>query len=169
LITHVDIKPSIAAILREHLRCTRRGRGMNPVLGWALAVLAVATGYVAYQWAGVVLALTVVVFWLLLQFSRALRVMRRAATRPVGTVDNAVMLHTQLAPGMQMLQILPLTGSLGRRIGAADGPLETFEWADAGGDSVRVDLQGGKISRVTLQRQGEMPAADAGGAGVAGP
>jgi hypothetical protein len=46
----------------------------------------------------VVLAVTVVVFWLLLQFSRALRVMRRPPARPVGTVPNAVMLHARLRP-----------------------------------------------------------------------
>jgi hypothetical protein len=70
----------------------------EPALGWLLAVAAVAVGWLGYGWKGVVLAVTVVVFWLLLQFSRALRVMRAGRRRPVGTVPNAVMLHARLRP-----------------------------------------------------------------------
>ena len=40
-------------------------------LGWGLAVAAVAAGYVGYGWKGVVLAVTVAFFWLLLQFSQS--------------------------------------------------------------------------------------------------
>jgi hypothetical protein len=61
---------------------------MNPVVGWGLAVLAVAAGWLGWGWRGVVLAVTVVVFWLLLQFSRTLRVLRAAGQRPVGTIDT---------------------------------------------------------------------------------
>ena len=124
-------------------------------VGWALAVLAVAVGYAGYGWPGVVLAVTVVVFWLLLQFSRALRVMRRAAARPMGLVDNAVMLHARLKPGLQMLQLLPLAHSLGRRVdeGGPGATHEVFEWADAGGDRVRVELQGGRVSSYRLLRR----------------
>ena len=62
---------------------------------------ALAAGYVGYGWPGVVLALTVVVFWLLLQFSRALRTLRNAASGPVGQVASAVMLHSRLKAGMR--------------------------------------------------------------------
>ncbi|MFM7703598.1 MAG: hypothetical protein ACKO6D_01535, partial [Rubrivivax sp.] len=68
---------------------------MSPWVGWALAAGALATGWLSYGWAGLVLAVTCIVFWLLLQFSRAMRVMRMAASRPVGTVDSAVMLHSK--------------------------------------------------------------------------
>jgi uncharacterized protein (DUF58 family) len=124
-------------------------------VGWALAVLAVAVGYAAYGWQGVVLGVTMVVFWLLLQFSRALRVMRRAAGRPVGTVDNAVMLHARLKPGLQMMELLPLAKSLGRRVGEGgpDATVEVFEWADASGDCVHVELRGGRVSSYRLLRQ----------------
>ena len=49
---------------------------MSAALGWALAVMAVAVGYAAYGWRGVVLAFSVVGFWLVLQFSRSLRALR---------------------------------------------------------------------------------------------
>ena len=124
-------------------------------LGWVLAAIGVAVGFASYGWPGVFLGVTIVVFWLLLQFSRALRVMRRAAARPVGTVGNAVMLHVRLKPGLQMMQLLPLSGSLGRRVddGGPHATLEIFEWADASGDRVRVELQGGRVSRFELLRQ----------------
>lgn len=120
-------------------------------LGWALAVAAVAVGFVVYGWPGVALAVSVVVFWLLLQFSRSLRVMRNAAERPIGHTDSAVMLQARLRPGMQLMQVLALTKSLGEKL--ADEP-ETFGWRDEGGDQVQVELHNGRISAVRLQRAG---------------
>ena len=96
-------------------------------IGWALAVAAVAVGYAGYGWRGVLLAVTVVVFWLLLQFSRALRVMQLAAQAPVGQVPSAVMLHAKLHPGMPLMAVIKLTRSLGRKV--RDEP-ETFAWRD---------------------------------------
>ena len=122
---------------------------MNPIVGWGLAVAAVALGYVQWGWRGVLLAVSVVVFWLLLQFSRAIRAMRQAAGAPKGGVANAVMFNARLRPGLRLLDILPMTGSLGEQV-AADP--ETFVWADAGGDRVRVELVKGRVTRFTLER-----------------
>ena len=124
---------------------------MNPVIGWTLAALAVAAGFVGYGWRGLVLALTVIVFWLLLQFSRSLRALREAAGRPVGQIDNAVMLHSRLHEGMRLLDVLKLTKSLGTKL--ADPPDEAFVWKDAAGDEVQVVLRGGRVSAVRLNRQ----------------
>jgi len=122
---------------------------MNALLGWAMAVLAVVAGYVGYGWRGLVLALTVVVFWMLLQFSRALRAMREAAGRPVGRVDSAVMLHAGLRAGMRLVDIMKLTRSLGEVL--SQDP-EVFVWTDDSGDRVRVELRGGRVSVWALQR-----------------
>lgn len=121
----------------------------GPVVGWSLAVAAVAAGYVSYGWPGVALGVTVIVFWLLLQFNRAVRFMRAAADRPLGRVDNAVMLHSKLTTGMRLLDILKLTRSLGQRV--AEDP-ETFRWQDPGGDAVRVELRAGKLAAWVLER-----------------
>jgi hypothetical protein len=132
---------------------------MNATLGWALAAAALVGGYLSYGWRGLVLGLTVIVFWLLLQFSRSLRALRDAAGRPVGTVDNAVMPHAKVQPGMRLLEVLKLTRSLGRR--TAEVP-ETFVWADAGGDEVQLVLSGGRVTEARLVRAGAPPAPPAG-------
>ncbi len=110
---------------------------MDPRIGWALAAAALGAGWLGYGWRGIVLALTVVAFWLLLQFSRTLRVLRAAAQRPVGQVDSAVMLHSKLQTGMRLADVIKLAGSLGRKVG--DAP-QRFAWSDAGHVEVVVDF-----------------------------
>ncbi|MGD9834874.1 MAG: hypothetical protein AB7U92_19140 [Piscinibacter sp.] len=122
---------------------------MNPWIGWALAALFVALAWQQYGWQGVLFAFTVVVFWLLLQFSRTLRVMRGTAQRPVGHVDSAVMLHAKLKPGLTMLQVVALTRSLGRRLGEGD---DDWAWTDDGGSTVRLHFVNGKLAGFELDR-----------------
>lgn len=121
----------------------------NALLGWALAVAAVAAGYIGYGWRGVALAVTVTAFWLLLQFSRALRVLREATGRPVGQVPNAVMLNAKLNRGMRLPEILKITRSLGRKL--SEEP-ETWAWVDEGGDEVQVQFVGGRVTVWELRR-----------------
>jgi hypothetical protein len=101
---------------------------MGATWGWALALAAVVLGWMQWGWQGVVAAVTFVVFWLLLQFSRALKVMRQASGAPVGRVASAVMVHARLRTGMRLLDILPVTRSLGEAASPA---------ADAGGGFAR--------------------------------
>lgn len=127
------------------------------IIGWVLAVVAVAVGYVQWGWPGVALAGTVIAFWLLLQFSRALRSMRQAASAPVGGVASAVMMHAKLHAGMRLPQLLALSGSLGRKL--ADTP-ETFEWADASGARLQVEMDAaGRLAQWRLERPAEDGAA----------
>lgn len=116
---------------------------MNATWGWVLAVAALAAGGAAYGWPGVVLAITVIVFWLLLQFSRAVRVMRKASTAPIGCVDSAVMLHAKLRVGMTLLEVLPLAGSLGEVVG--EQAAEAFSWRDASGRRLDAQFSGGRL------------------------
>ena len=132
--------------------------------GWALAVLAVAAGYASWGWPGVALALTVVVFWLLLQWSRVIRTLRLAGGAPVGQVPSAVMLQARLSAGMRLLDVLPLTRSLGQRVGEAP---EVWRWADASGAAVELEFAAGRLQRWRLSRAGD--GAAAGPAPVASP
>ena len=125
---------------------------MNPVVGWLLCAAALFLGWRAYGGVGVAMAVSVIVFWLLLQCSQAMRVMQRAGDSPVGHIDSAVMLHSRLKRGMTMLQLVRMTSSLGRKVG--DAP-ERFEWADRGGNVVAVSLDGGRLAQWELRRPPE--------------
>lgn len=57
---------------------------MNSWIGWSLALLGLVAGWSAYGWPGVVLAISVTAFWLLLQFSRVMRLLRKAGGAPIG-------------------------------------------------------------------------------------
>lgn len=129
----------------------------SPVLGWALAVAAVAAGYTSYGWPGVLLAVSVVVFWLLLQFSRALRLMRSAAQQPIGHVKSALMLQTRMQSGLRLADVMKMTGSFGAAVKPAEASsaaadTEIYNWTDAGGDMLQVTLRAGKVSSWQLLR-----------------
>ena len=131
---------------------------MSTFLGWSLAVLALAAGWQAYRWQGLILAFSVIVFWLLLQFSRSVRVMRMTTGAPVGHVPSAVMLNARLSKGWPMLKVLPLTRSLGRRVSPADQTdPEVWAWADDGGAQVAVTFVKGRVTHWALTRY-EAPA-----------
>jgi hypothetical protein len=122
---------------------------MNPILGWALATVALALGWRGYGWPGIALGLSVIVFWLLLQFNRSVKVLRHAAAAPIGHIDSAVMLNAKLEPGLPMLRVVTLTKSLGKRV--AEDP-ETWAWADASGSDVTIVFDKGRCQRWTLNR-----------------
>jgi hypothetical protein len=125
---------------------------VNPILGWALAALLLFSAWQGYGVKGIALGVTLIVFWLVLQFNRSLRVMRNAGTSPVGHVGSAVMLNAKLRAGMQMLQVLTLTKSLGRRVDPAG---EVYEWADESGAKVVVTFANGRCRQWTLERPAE--------------
>jgi len=131
---------------------------MSATWGWALALVAIVLGWFQWGWQGVLLAISVVVFWLLLQFSRAMRVMRQAAGAPIGHVDSAVMLNAKLRAGMRLMEIIPLTRSLGQAVEGEPGVPETFTWTDTSGACVRVQLVGGRLRQWSLERPAESPA-----------
>jgi hypothetical protein len=125
---------------------------MNPVVGWGLAAAAFAVGWFGDGWRGAALAFTVVVFWLLIQFNRSVRVMRDAGRAPIGHVPSAVMLHAKLEPGLPMLQIVALTKSLGRRV--SESP-EAWAWSDDSGAEVRIVFGDGRCTGWSLRRPAE--------------
>ena len=129
---------------------------MNPIAGWLLAAILLVAAWQSYGLKGLALGATLIVFWLLLQFNRSIRVMRNAGASPIGHVDSAVMLNAKLKPGLQMLQVLTLTKSLGRRV-RPDGDI--YAWSDAGGSQVVVTFEGGRCKRWVLERPAE-PGAD---------
>lgn len=125
---------------------------MNPWIGIALALTALIGGSLLLGWQGAIFATTGIIFWLLLQISRLMRVMKTAGAAPLGSVGNAVMLASKLHAGMKLVDLIKLAGSLGVK----QAP-ETFVWRDAGGDAVEVVLEKGKLAQWRLIRAGETP------------
>lgn len=123
---------------------------MNPWIGVGLALAGLILGGALLGWQGVIFAMTGIVFWLLLQMSRLMRVMKTAGAAPMGSVDNAVMLNSKLHVGMKLVDLIGLTGSLGVK----QAP-ETFAWRDASGDVVEAVLKKGRLAEWRLVRADE--------------
>ena len=120
--------------------------------GLMLALAALAVGWWQYGWAGLLMAMGAVVFWLLLHFTRMVTVLKRAAARPVGSVASAVMLNAKLRPGVTLLHTTALTRSLGELLSPKDTQPEQFRWTDAGGSYVTCEFLNGKLTGWTLFR-----------------
>lgn len=135
---------------------------MNRTFGILLALAAVVAGVSLYGWKGAILALSVVVFWLLLQFSQLMRVMRTANGSPLGHVSSAIMLQSRLQPGMKLVALIKLARSLGVKVGP-----DTYRWTDAGGDAVDIVLEKGVVTRWTLTRGDSQDVVDAEGGATA--
>ncbi|WP_332777651.1 glycerate kinase [Polaromonas sp.] len=119
-----------------------------PVAGVAVVALA----YRFYGWAGMALAVGGVVMWLLLHFTRTMQVLKRAANRPIGYVDSAVMLNAKLKPGVTLLHVVAMTRSLGELQSPKDEQPEVFRWTDGSGSCVTCTFAGGKLAHHELFR-----------------
>ena len=126
-----------------------------PVVALAIAV----AGYQAYGWAGLAFVVGGLVMWQLLHFTRMLQILKRAAHRPIGHVDSAVMLHAKLAAGQPLLHVVALTRALGQLESPKDVQPERYRWTDAAQSSVLCVFQGGKLQSWELTRPAVEPAA----------
>ena len=131
-----------------------------PVLG----VVAVAVAWRSYGWPGVALAVGGIVMWMLLHFTRLIKVMQNTSKRPLGYCDSAVMLNARLRPGVNLLHVMAMTKSLGEPVSDKDAQPEVYRWTDGGASSVTCEFARGKLVKWTLYRpqtaaeQGETPA-----------
>ena len=93
-----------------------------------------------YGWQGVFAVGGGVVMWLLLHFTRLMGVMKRAANRPVGHVDSAVMLNAKLQPGRPLMHVIAQTRALGERLSDEGAQPEVYRWRDGSGSSVSCEF-----------------------------
>ena len=129
----------------------------------AAGVAAVVMAYRLYGWAGVAVVVTAVVMWVLLHFTRMMQVLKRAANRPIGYVDSAVMLYAKLRVGHTLLHVVAMTKSLGAQQSEKDAQPEVFRWTDGGQSHVTCTFVGGKLAQHLLFRPAapdSVPAAD---------
>jgi hypothetical protein len=124
-----------------------------PILG----VVVVAMAYSGYGWPGVALAAAGIVMWMLLHFTRMMKVLQRASNRPVGYCDSAVMLNAKLRPGVTLLHVMAMTRALGEQIGAKDQQPEIYRWTDGTGSRVTCEFAHGKLAKWELFRPQAAP------------
>lgn len=127
---------------------------MNPKqMVWpVVAVLLIAGSWRAGGWPGAALAVTGIVTWMLLHFSQMMRLLKRAADRPIGHVDSAVMLQAKLKKHLTLLQVVGLSRALGQLESPPDTQPEVYRWTDPGGAFVRAEFTGGRLVRWTFGR-----------------
>ncbi len=116
----------------------------------AAALLIVA--YNSFGFAGIALAAGALVMYALLNFNRMMQVFRRAAERPVGFVDSAVMLNAKLKAGFNLLHVIAMTRALGAQQSPPDTQPEIYRWMDAGGSHVTCEFAEGKLTTWVLWR-----------------
>jgi hypothetical protein len=109
-------------------------------------------GHRQFGWAGVAAVAGGLVLWLLLHFTRLMAVMRRAAQRPIGHVDSAVMLNARLHAGLPLVGVTGLARALGERVSLEDEQPEVYRWTDPGGASVLARFAHGKLLDWGLKR-----------------
>jgi len=133
-----------------------KGRNLAVVLG--LAVLLYGS-FRAFGWWGFSLVSSGIIFWLLQLSTGLMQTMERAADRPVGLVNNAVMLHAQLHDGLRLLKVIGLAASLGQRLPSDDKTMDIFEWRDGANDCVQCHFQEGRLRQWILVRAADQGAA----------
>ena len=119
-----------------------------PILGVVLVVVA----WRSWGWQGVAIVAGAIVMWMLLHFTRLMKVLQRASARPVGYCDSAVMLNAKLRPGVNLLHVVAMTRSLGEPLSDKDAQPEVYRWTDAGASHVTLEFLDGKLARWALHR-----------------
>ena len=111
----------------------------------------------AFGWWGFSLVSSGIVFWLLQYTHQLMQTMERASGQPMGVVPNAVMFHAQLHPGLRLLQVIGLSGSLGRLQSESGVQPEVFVWHDEAGDQVQCQFAEGRLTEWQLHRVSNQP------------
>ena len=105
-----------------------------------------------YGGAGLAVVAGALVMWLLLHFTRLMQILKRAANRPVGYVDSAVMLNVKLKPGVTLMHVIAMTRSLGALQSDKDIQPELYRWTDGSESHVTCEFWGGKLKKWNLVR-----------------
>lgn len=106
----------------------------------------------ASGWPGVAAVGGGLLMWLLLHLTRLMTVLKRAANRPIGHVDSAVMLNAKLKSGVTLMHVIAMTRALGERMSAEGAEPEVYRWTDAGLSCVEAEFAGGRLVRWQLAR-----------------
>jgi hypothetical protein len=97
---------------------------------------------------------------MLLHFTRLMRVLQRAAKRPIGYVDSAVMLNAKLKPGVTLLHVIAMTRALGELLTPKDTQPELYRWTDGSESNVSCEFLHGKLVKWELSRPAQSDEGD---------
>lgn len=125
---------------------------LNRVLLPLAAVAFVVYAFQRWGWPGVAGASGLLVMWVLMHFTRIMQILKRAANRPLGYVDSAVMLNAKLRSGMSLLHVLAMTRALGDQQSEKDQQPEVFRWKDNSDSWVDAIFVQGRLKSWTLTR-----------------
>ncbi|MEZ5662631.1 MAG: hypothetical protein R3E94_03775 [Burkholderiaceae bacterium] len=117
----------------------------------ALVLALCYIGWRTYGWQGLLLAALMSSFWALLHINKLIRLMRAAASRPLGELEDVRALQQRLKPGMPMHEVVRQAGCLGKRQDAGDGDSprhEDFVWHDAQGRTLHLRFDHGRLRRI---------------------
>ena len=118
-----------------------------------LAIIAAAAlAWQSYGWKGIAVVVSMLVFGILLHFSRMMQVLKRAARRPIGYVDSAVMLNAKLKPGVTLLHVVAMTKALGELKSVKNQQPELYRWTDGAESHVTCEFSGGKLVKWEMVR-----------------
>ena len=151
-------KFSAFLLLRTHrsrpcdVTCENSKMNFQRIIAPIAVVAGVVLGYRAYGWAGIAAVATMLVFWVLLNFNRMMQVLKRAANRPVGYTESAVMLNAKLKLGMNLLHVVAMTKSLGLLTSVKGEQPEVYVWKDGSESHVTSTFASGKLSHYELYR-----------------
>ena len=112
----------------------------------------VLVGYASAGWPGVAAVVGGLVMWALLHLTRLMKVMKKAANRPMGYVGSAVMLNARLKPGVNLMHVMAMTQSLGERLSAENAQPEVYRWTDGTQSHVTCEFANGRLQKWTLER-----------------
>jgi hypothetical protein len=88
----------------------------------------------------------------MLHFTRLIQALKRAANRPIGYIDSAVMLNAKLKDGSSLLHVVAVTRSLGVLQSSKNVQPEIYRWTDNGNSYVDCTFVGGKLASWQLVR-----------------
>ena len=122
-------------------------------------LILLGVGFKSYGLAGLAAVVTGLVMWGLLHFTRIMRVMTKAAKRPVGYVGSAVMLNARLTEGKNLMHVMAMTQAMGEALSQPGDDPEIYRWTDGTKSHVTCEFRQGKLAKWVLLRP------DADGAG----
>jgi hypothetical protein len=112
----------------------------------------------SYGGQGLLLATLMISFWVLLHFTQLMRVLRIAASRPMGQVADLAPVLRRLRVGQSLSDVVRLTRSLGLRVNPPEASVNVLLWSDEAGHTLTATFVHGRLSAFEHRPPEDSPA-----------